>query len=164
MIVLAVQFVLFAVLLLKRPRWIKSFGHLLVDLASCVEGRCQHRVPRRGAGASYQTASSPGDDPPRVRLAGRAATWRTASSRPNADGASENHGQQGISGRATRKGGLSRLEESGSKLVLSDLTSALVGLGCKKGEARRAAALAVRSGMQDFDGLLRAAVQSARAN
>lgn len=136
------QLCLFVVVLLKRPDWIRSIASLFLFLADVVDGpSVQHyrvnQVPRRGA-TDRQGIASPtatGDDPARITR----------------------H-------RGTRKGGLIRcdkqLVDPGTE-VLNELTSALVNLGASKQDAREAAQLAMRSGVQDFDTLLRAALQEA---
>lgn len=135
------QLCAFIVLLMKRPQWVRAIGRFLQDMADVVDGpSVRHyrvkRVPRRGA--TTQGTISPcgtGDDPARITR----------------------H-------RGTRKGGLIRcdkqLADPGTE-VLNELTSALVNLGASKTDARQAAALAMRSGVQDFDTLLRAALQEA---
>lgn len=136
----AAEACLFALVLFKRPNWIRSIASLLQFLADVVDGpSVRHyrvkRDPRRGAGP-LGVHEAPGDDPARVTR----------------------H-------RGTRKGELIRCDKQlvadPGREVLSDLTSALVGLGASKADARAAAQLAMQSGIQDFDGLLRAALQEA---
>jgi len=55
--------------------------------------------------------------------------------------------------------GSSKLDRSGDNL--REVTSALINLGCAPAHARKAAARACSSGAQDFDALLRRAIQEA---
>lgn len=125
------QFCAFIVLLMKRPQWVRAIGKFLQDMADVVDGPSVRRY--------------------RVKRVPHGTRAEERAKRENRH-------------RGTRKGGLIRcdkqLVDPGSE-VLNELTSALVWLGASNLEARQAAALAMRSGVQDFDTLLRAALQEA---